>query len=102
MEDNAQRVPIPAMQAAHTVTHVDAIAAPGASYGAVVDCEGDGVAVLQRNDVDPALHSRALFGEDEFAAGEILAGYGEQDRDLDRKDQPAVKILMQADRKSVV
>ena len=33
--------------------------------------ECDGVALAERDDLGSALHARALFGQHEFAAGEI-------------------------------
>ena len=96
MEDDPERVALPRAQPADPVAHVDAIAAARPLHRAVVDREGERIALPQRDDLGPALHPRALFGEDELAAGEILVRRRQQDRDLDRKDELAVQILMQA------
>ena len=58
--------------------------------------EQDRIALLQRHDFDAALHPRTLLGQDEFAAGEILAGRGQQNGRLQREREFAVKVLMQA------
>jgi hypothetical protein len=50
----------------------------------------------QRYDFSSALHPRALFGEDEFALGEITFRFREQNRDLQRECEVAVNILIQA------
>ena len=54
------------------------------------------VTALERHHLGAALHARALLGEHEFAAGEILARFGQQDRHLQRKGERAVEVLMQA------
>jgi hypothetical protein len=41
------------------------------------------------------LHPWPLLGHHEFAAHEVAAGRGKQNRHLDRKDVLAVEILMQ-------
>ena len=55
-----------------------------------------GVALLERGHLDPALHARALLGQHELAAGEVPPRLGEEDRDLERKGEVAVEILVQA------
>ncbi len=42
------------------------------------------------------LHPGPLFGHDEFAASEILAGSGEEYRHLKRKHLLAIDVLMEA------
>ncbi|ESY25690.1 hypothetical protein X750_03335 [Mesorhizobium sp. LNJC394B00] len=42
------------------------------------------------------MHARALLGQHEFAAGEILAGLRQQDRHLQGKSEIAVEVLMEA------
>jgi hypothetical protein len=51
---------------------------------------------VQGYDRGARLHARALFGQDELAAVEVLAGFGQQHRDLQREDVLAIEILMQA------
>ena len=64
--------------------------------GRLMDGEGHGIALPQRHDLGAALHARALFGQDELAAGEVHAGLGEQNRDLDRECEIAIEILVEA------
>ena len=61
-----------------------------------MDREDDGIALAQRHDLGARLHARALLGQHEFAAGEVPAGLGQQDRDLEREDVLAVEVLVQA------
>ena len=42
-------------------------------------------ATFERQDFSPRLHSRPLLGQHELAAREVVAGLGEQKRDLQRK-----------------
>src|SRR5688572_21983786 len=62
----------------------------------VVHGEYRSMALAQRHDLRARLHPRALLGDDEFAAGEVASGLGQQDRDLQREHVLAVEILMQA------
>ena len=57
--------------------------------------EQDGIALLQGDDFDAALHARALFGQHKFAAAEIPARLRQQHRHLQRECQLAIQILMQ-------
>ena len=61
-----------------------------------MDSKNHRIALGERHHFGAALHARALFGQHEFAAGEILAGLGQQDRHLQRKGEIAIEILMQA------
>ena len=70
MEDDAQRVPLPAAQPADAVPHRHAVGAAGALHRALVDGEDHALALLQRHHLGPGLHARALLGQDELAAGE--------------------------------
>src|ERR1700722_16646014 len=79
---------------ADAVPEIDAIVSFGALNRPVVDREGNGIALAQRNDLGATLHSRALLGQDELAAGEILPRLGEKDRHLDRECEVAVEILV--------
>src|ERR1700722_1278166 len=81
---------------ADAVPEIDAIVAFGALNRPVVDREGNGIALAQGNDLGTTLHPRALLGQDELAASEILARLGEKDRHLDRECEVAVEILMKA------
>ena len=64
------------------MAEVDAIGALAAGDWAVVHGESDGVTLTEGHHLDPALHARPLFGQHEFAAGEIAPGFRKQYRDL--------------------
>src|SRR5262245_21488967 len=81
---------------ADTMAKIHAIAALGALDGPVVHGEGDRIALPERHHLGAGLHSGPLLGEHELAAGEIDAWFRQKDRDLDRKGELAVEILMQA------
>ncbi|KAG1250909.1 hypothetical protein G6F68_012546 [Rhizopus microsporus] len=53
------------------------------------------VAQLQGQHHRTRLHARALFGHDEFAAGKVGAGLGQQGDELQGKDMRAVCMLNQ-------
>ena len=78
------------------MTHRDAIVTARSGDRAMVDREHHRVALDERHHLDSRLHAWALFGQDEFAAGEILARPRQQDRDLQRKDVLAIQVLVQA------
>jgi hypothetical protein len=67
VEDGAQGMARTGPHAADAVARVDAVAAATALDRAVVDGEDNRVAALQRRHLDPALHARTLFGQDELA-----------------------------------
>src|ERR1700709_2861244 len=96
MEDDADGVSHSGPDTADTVPEIDAVVSLGALNPPVVDREGNGIALAQRNDLGPALHPRTLLGQDELAAGEILPRLGEKDRHLDRECEVSVEILMKA------
>ena len=58
--------------------------------------EDHALALPQRHDFGTRLHARALLGEHEFAAGEILTWSREQEGHLQREHEFAVDVLMQA------
>ena len=95
VENDAERVAAAGANAADAVAQIDPVGALGALNRPVVDGEKDRVAAPQRHHVDPALHARPLFGQDEFAAGEIRFGLGQQHGDLQREGELAVEVLMQ-------
>src|SRR5690348_14556870 len=95
VEDDAHRVPQPRAQATDAVAKVDPVGALYALHRPMMGREGHGVALTKRHDFGTALHPGTLFGQYEFAAREVLAGLGKQTRDLKRKGEVAVEILMQ-------
>src|SRR4051812_38553712 len=58
--------------------------------------ERDGIALRKRDHFHARLHAWTLLGQDELAAREVSAGGGEQDRDLQRKYEFTVEILVKA------
>ena len=96
MENDADGVALTRTQAAHAVAQVHAVSPLDALYGPVANREYDRISLFQRNHLDPALHTRALFRQDKLAAGEVLPRFGQQDRCLQWKNQFTVKVLMQA------
>ena len=54
------------------------------------------IAAAERHHFNARLHPRPLFGQDELAASEVTAGLLQQDRDLEREDELAVDVLVQA------
>src|SRR5689334_22482678 len=78
------------------MSHVDAIESARALRRPNMHRKGHAVALAKRHDLSPRLHAWTLFGQHEFATGEIAIRLGQQDRDLQRKDMLAIEILMQA------
>jgi hypothetical protein len=96
VKDDAQSAACAGADAADAVAEVDAIRAAGALNGAMAHGEGDGIAQAERDDFRAGLHAGALFGEDEFAAGEVFAWFSEEESDLDGEDVVAIDILVEA------
>ena len=74
---------------------VDAVSSARALDRAVVNGKRDSVSLSQRHYFRPRLHTRALFGDHEFAAGEIAARFGQQDCCLNREYVLAIEVLME-------
>jgi len=96
VEDDPDCVAHTGADAADTVAKIHAVVALRAPDWPVMDGEGHRITLLQRYDLGAALHARALFGQHELATGEVGAGLGEQNRDLNREREIAVEILMEA------
>src|SRR6185437_14555753 len=94
--DDAERMTMAAAHDAHAVAHVDAMKAARTANGALAHGEHDHIALLERNDVWPRLHPRALLGHHELPTLEVRSARGQQDRGLERKHMLAVEILVQA------
>jgi hypothetical protein len=56
------------------VTKVHPVAAARALHRAMMHGEGHRIALTKCHDVGARLHARPLFGQDELAAFEVLAG----------------------------
>jgi hypothetical protein len=93
---DADRVTHAASKAAYAMPQIDAICASRALNGPIAYREGHRIALPQRDYLGTALHSWALLREDELSASEILLRFGKQDRNLERKGEIAVEVLMQA------
>ena len=91
VKDNTDCVPHAGADAAHAVTKVHAVISLRALHWPVMDCEGHSITLPQRYDVSAALHARPLFGQDELATSEVLAGLGEKNCDLDRECEIAIR-----------
>ncbi len=96
MENDPDRVALAGAHAADAVAHIDTVAALAPLNRPVVDGKGNRVSLLERNRLDPALHSGPLLGQYELAAGEVTSGLRKKDCHLDGKGEIAIEILMQA------
>src|SRR5262245_9812363 len=96
MENDPDRMALAGAHAADPVAHVDTVAALAPLNRPVMDGKGDRVPLPEWNDFDPALHSGALLGQHELAAGEVTSRLREEDCHLDGKGEIAIEILMQA------
>ena len=96
VKDHSQRVAVTGAQATDPVAHVDAEAAARPPHRPMMHREDHALALRKRHDLGARLHARPLLRENEFASGEILARPRQQERDLQRKDEIAVEVLMQA------
>jgi hypothetical protein len=96
MKNDASSVAPAGSKPADTVAQIHSIAAFRTLNRPVVYGEYDGVALLQRNNLGSALHAGPLLCQHEFTTGEVLAGHREQDRDLQRKRQISIEVLVQA------
>src|SRR3989442_12798646 len=96
VKDDAESVAMAGTYPAHTVTCIHAIAPAAALHRPMTDRKDHAAATFERQDFSPRLHSRPLLGQHELAAREVVAGLGEQKRDLQRKHMFSVEILVQA------
>ena len=81
---------------ADAVAHGYSIDAASASPRSMVNGEDDGFTLMERHDGDAGLHARPLLGEDKLAAGEVAGGIAEEEGYLEREDERAVEVLMEA------
>ncbi len=89
-------MPAPAVYVADAMAQVDSIITSNAFDRPLMYGEHYGVALFQVDDLGARLHTRALLGEDELAPGEVLAGFRQQDRHLQREYVLAIQVLVQA------
>ena len=78
------------------MAEINAIETARPPYRPVMHGKSHRIALRERHHFGPRLHSRPLFGQHEFAAGEIATRLRQQDRDLQREYVFAVEVLMQA------
>ena len=96
VEDQPERVPTTAEQAADTMAHIHPIGSARALNWPVVHRKDDALALMQLYDLGSGLHARPLLGENERAAGEILHRIRQQERNLQREYERAINVLMEA------
>jgi len=72
MKDDAQGMASTRIHTADAMAHIHPVETPRAVYRALGDGKDHGIALFQRDHLGTALHTRALLGEDEFAAAEVL------------------------------
>src|SRR5580704_17083629 len=96
VKDDAKREAFAAFDPAHAMAQIDAISPARPLHRPLAHGKDDAVALRKRRDLRALLHARALLGQHEFAAGEVMARLGEQDRELQRKEMLAVHVLVQA------
>src|ERR1700679_1091608 len=90
VENDADRMTAPREDAADAVPQIHAIRTACALHRPVVNRENNSVALTQRHDYRSALHARALLRHDELAAGEVRAGVGQKNSQLERENKLAV------------
>jgi hypothetical protein len=83
---------VPRSQTADAVSQVHAIHAACALDRPMADGEHDAVTAAQRDDLGSRLHSWSLLGQHELPTGEVVIGFGEQNRHLEWKDMVAVHV----------
>src|ERR1700740_353943 len=96
VKDDSKCVPSSAETLTYPMAHVHPIMPAHAPRGPMMDRKHHGVALTKGNNRRPRLHSWSLLRQDEFASREVLPGPRQQHRDLQRKCEIAVEVLMQA------
>jgi hypothetical protein len=90
VENNADCMTVSRPDAADAVAQVHAISAACTLHRPVVNCKNNAVSLTERHDHRASLHTRALLRHDELATGEIRAGVGQQNGQLEREDMLTV------------
>ncbi len=96
MEDDAQRESLTGQDRADAVTKVRAVVASGALYRAIASRDDDAFTLVEADHSPDRLRTQLLFDEQQFAAGEFDTGAAQADDHLEREEDLAVKILVQA------
>src|SRR5262245_10944365 len=96
MKDNSESMARSAANAAYAMPKVYSILAPSSLNRTVANGECYRVALSQRNNFGFALHARTLLDNDKLSSIEIASRFGKQNRNLKRKNEISVHVLMQA------
>ena len=73
MKNDSERHAMPRANSAHSVSHGDAITPARSAQRTMTHRKDDTIALKQRDNFYAGLHARSLFGQREFAAGEITS-----------------------------
>jgi hypothetical protein len=96
VEDDAGGIAKAAAYTAYAMPQIHLVNPASSLHRSVMDGKHHSVALSERHDFSSRLHSRALLGDDELAAGEIASRVRQQDGELQRKDVLAVEVLVKA------
>ena len=77
MKDDANRVAAPRAETAYAVAQVHSIGSTRTLNRAMMNGEGDGIALRQRHNLGTGLHARTLLGQNKLTSSKVLAGFGE-------------------------
>ena len=95
MEDDPHSISMSGAKPTDSVTQINTIGSLDSLNWAMTDGKSNPIALLQAHHFGAGLHPRTLLGQYELASGEILAGYGKKESDLNRENIFAVNVLVQ-------
>lgn len=95
VEDQAEGAQPARPDLAEAVAQIHAIRSSRSGHGSICHGQNDRIALLKRYDFGTRLHTRSLFGDHEFAAGEVRAWLRQENNGLQRETQSAAQVLMQ-------
>jgi hypothetical protein len=95
VEDYAERETLTRSQLTDAMSHFHAVIAAGSEFRSFIDREYDAVSLSQFDDLNPRLHTRALFCQHELSAFEVIL-IAKQYHDLQWEHILTIQILMQA------
>src|SRR6185312_4840221 len=95
VEDDSQCGALAATYRADAMAHASAVIAALARHRPFINSKQHGIALQQRHNLRSRLHARALLGQDELAALEVMARLAQQNRHLDGKGDVAIEVLVQ-------
>ena len=76
------------------MAQVHSISPAGASHRTMMHREDHAISSTELHYFSPRLHPRPLFCQDELTTSEVLTWNREEKRNLQRKDQIAIDVLM--------